>query len=518
MGDNPGFLTIPSIREAERQALSELPAGTLMQRAASAVADLADQLLQRQHPNSPVSALIGPGNNGADALLALMLLARRGYAVRAYGDTPADLSTLPEDACRVHAKWRDGGGVLSDLQQLPDQLPGLSGASTADGAVGLVIDGMFGIGLQRPLAGRWAHAAQLTHRLACPVLAIDVPSGLHAETGAIVGGERAAAVQASHTVTMIANKAGLHTGTGAVLAGQVTLADLDVPTRAPDGLLIDRDWVLTRLKHRSPGAHKGTFGTVGILGGAPSMPGAALLAATGARASGAGKVTVLSPGHQVFDPANAQIMNWVIERLADLERYLQRIDTIVAGCGLGTDESAGMLLVRAMLAPKAAVFDADALNLVAAGPAQPDLRATLIQRTRLHPTVLTPHPLEAARLLGITTTQVQQNRIDAALTLARHYGAVTVLKGAGSIIAAPDGRWAVCASGSAALATGGTGDCLAGMIGALLAQRYTPWEAAAVVVWIHGDAGQRWSVGHPRHIGMTATDLLHHVVASFNQL
>lgn len=513
MTESPGFLTIDRIRQAETGALAGAPEGALMRKAALAVTRLADRLLQRQRRPAPVSALVGPGNNGADALLALMMLASRGYAVRAFA-SPTD-RRLPPDAARVHAQWLARGGSFTALDRLPDHLPALSHRDGShDG--GLIIDGLFGIGLQRPLQGDAAAAAQLTHRLDSPVIAVDVPSGLNASTGAIVGGERAAVVCASHTVTMIANKPGLHTGTGKEVAGAVSLATLDVDPGPVDGLLIDQSWVGARLSVRKANTHKGSFGFVAILGGAATMPGASLLAGHGARAAGAGKVALISPDRAVFDAGSPQLMAWQANHPSQLAEQLKPVNTLVAGCGLGTEPLAGVLLATGLGGSVAAVLDADALNLLASPSDAPPLGRLLNERAATSPTVLTPHPLEAARLLRQTVAQVQNDRIGAALRLAAQTRCTVVLKGAGSIIAAPDGRHAINTSGGPALATGGTGDLLAGVIGGLLAQGHTAWEAAAIGTWVHGHAADRWTHEHPRATGLDANHLIGQLISVFN--
>lgn len=520
MSESQGFLSIERIRLLEHQALAAARPGELMRRAAIAVTELADQLLQNQNRNTCVTGLIGPGNNGADALLALMMLARRGYQVRACAIQSQEFDQAnPEsnsDRAAVLSRWQAQGGILTPLSQLPDWLPALSGAQILPQTDILLLDGLFGIGIKRPITGQAAQIAQLTHRLDAPVIAIDAPSGLNADSGAIIGGERAAVVKASHTVTMLANKAGLHTGIGKAVSGRVSVAPLGVTYSKPEGRLIDRDWVTTRIKSRGPDTHKGSFGTVGVLGGAASMPGAALLAASGALAMGAGKVAIMSPAGELFDTGKPQLMSWSVQKPADLDRHLKSATTLVVGCGLGSNDAAHTLVSKALACDLPMVLDADGLNIVAASQHNTTLSAALVERNRPGVTVITPHPLEAARILGQTVNQIQNNRIDAALDLARRTQSTVILKGAGSVIAAPDGRWAINASGGPSLATGGTGDILAGMVGALLAQGYLPWEAAAIAAWVHGNAGDRWSDKHRRGVGLSAADLLHQIVLSFN--
>lgn len=514
MTDSHAFMSLEKIRAVEARALSATAPGELMYRAAYDIAALAESLLITRPAQASVTALVGPGNNGGDALLALMLLQARGYRTRACALTSMPIAN--SDAQAVWSQFLARGGSFSQMKDLPDLLPALSGGSAKAQNETILIDGMFGIGLHRPLEADAARAAQLTHRLDSPVLAIDVPSGLNADTGAKLGGERSAAVKASHTITLIANKPGLHTGQGRALAGKVIVSTLGIETSAPSGMSIDRQWVATRLRTRLSNSHKGTFGTVGILGGAPSMPGAALLAARAAQAGGAGKVAIMSPGARVFDPGSPQLMSWLLERPADLDAHLQQISCLVAGCGLGTDQLANTLLARALAAPLPAVIDADALNMIARNPANPDLRGLLLSRNRSTSAIITPHPLEAARLLKLSVAQIEDNRVTNAGRLATELQCTVILKGAGSVIAEPGGRWAIINSGSAALATGGTGDLLAGLAGALLAQGYPSWEAAAMAAWLHGDAADIWTQQHPRQIGLGAGALLNHLIESIN--
>ncbi|MFK7963223.1 MAG: NAD(P)H-hydrate dehydratase [Burkholderiaceae bacterium] len=515
MSDSNAFLSLEKIRAVETRALAGADAGELMYRAASALAAMAESLLIAQPVQTSVTALIGPGNNGGDALLALMMLEAGGYQINA-----CSLGQAPNEGTDAHAVWarfQAQGGTFIPIEGLPDLLPALSGGATRGRHASLLIDGMFGIGLRRPLEGGAARTAQLTHRLDSPLIAVDVPSGINCDTGAIVGGARGAAVKASHTITLIGNKPGLYTGPGRAHAGQVSVNTLGIATPAPSGLFIDQSWVATRLRKRQTNSHKGSFGSVGVLGGAPAMPGAALLAARAAQATGAGKVTIMSPVASVFDPGSPQLMSGQLERPADLDAHVARISCLVAGCGLGTDQLASSLLARALVAPIPAVIDADALNLVAGQGAKSDLRGLMLSRGQSVPTILTPHPLEAARLLGQSVAQIEDNRVTNAGRLALEWQSTVILKGAGSVIAAPDGRWAIIGSGGPALATGGSGDLLAGIAGALLAQGYPAWEAAAMAAWLHGNAADLWAREHPRQVGLNADTLLQHLIESINQ-
>jgi len=479
------LLHTASIRALEHAALARTAPGELMGRAAAAVADAAEGLLRRLPPGTPAHAFCGPGNNGGDALLAAMLLRARGYDARAFELADACAGAAPPaDTARVREQARRIG-------MTPARIESLSGLREALAAAPLVIDGLFGIGLARPLRGLADAFCRLVEETRSPVVAIDVPSGIDADTGAVVGGPGAAAVRATLTVTMIADKPGLRTGAALDHAGQVRIAPLGVDVSAPDGLLFTRADAASLLPPRPRDSSKGTFGSVLVIGGAAGMTGAALLAGRAAQCSGAGKVWIASPDGPVFDPGQPQLMT----RSADAP--FEARATIVAGCGLGTDSRAEALLRRVLDSGLPAVLDADALTLLA--PLSTAMRDAL--------PVLTPHPLEAARLSGSEIGEIQADRVGAACTIAQSRHAVVVLKGAGSLVAHPDGRWAIVDSGGPALATAGTGDVLAGLIGGLRAQGLTAWDAALLGCWAHGHGADRWTARNHRAAGLAAARL-----------
>lgn len=479
------LLRTASIRALEQAALARAAPGELMARAAAAVADEAQRLLRRLPPGTPVHAFCGPGNNGGDALLAAMLLRERGFDVRASELAGACAgATPPADTARVREHARGTG-------MTPARIESLGGLREALAPAPLVIDGLFGIGLARPLSGLAEAFCRLVDETRPPVVAIDVPSGVDADTGAVVGGPAAAAVRATSTVTMIADKPGLRTGAALDHVGQVRIASLDVTATHADGILFTRADAARLLPPRPRDSSKGSYGSVLVVGGAAGMTGAALLAGRAAQCSGAGKVWIASPDGPVFDPSQPQLMT----RSADAPFDARA--TIVAGCGLGTDSRAEALLRRVLDSGLPTVLDADALNLLT--PISPTTPEAL--------PVLTPHPLEAARLSGCEVGEIQADRIGAACTIAESRHAVVVLKGAGSVIAHPDGRWAIVDSGGPALATAGTGDVLAGLIGGLRAQGLPAWEAALLGCWAHGHAADRWTAGTGRAAGLSAAEL-----------
>ena len=435
-----------------------------MARAGLAAANAARKLLSGNHLRERVLVLAGPGNNGGDGIEAALHLRAWGFAVTVCCVAPA--KRPPADAARAHAAWAAQGGVCArDLPALAE--------------FDLIIDAMFGIGLTRDLAAPYAGWIACVNDAAVPVLALDVPSGLDADSGHI----HAAAIRATRTLTFIADKPGLHTHHGTDCAGEIEIAGLDLRTQivpGPDSgaLLAPADFSAC-LSPRLRNTHKGTYGTLAIIGGAPGMSGAVLIAARAALKLGAGKVIgAMLDGSLSFDPLYPEVMlcNATGALGADL-------DTVVVGPGLGQSDAARALLEAYAAIACPLVLDADALNLIAL-----DARLAARITRREHPTVLTPHPLEAARLLGRSLAAVQRDRVAAALALARTYNAQVVLKGAGSVIATPQDRWLINPSGNPGMAAAGMGDALAGIAGAFIAQGFAVADAVAAAVHLHGAA------------------------------
>lgn len=461
---DPASLTSPPlfgaahIRAIDHAWAIAHPAAPLMPRAGAAAAELAATLAR--DTGESVLVLAGPGNNGGDALAAARQLRRQGFAVTVA--SRADPIYLPPDAARTWAMWQaDGGAVLTDLP--------------CGRRFGLVLDGLFGVGLQRSIEGDAADWIVAVNAMDCTVLALDVPSGLDADSGAV----RGCAVRADHTLTFLGLKPGLLTADGPDHAGTLHLDTLGVEAMLPatPGIALTQLERRHRLPPRRRNSHKGLFGHVGVVGGAPGMVGASLIAGRAALAQGAGSVTVASLDERlIVDYDEPRLM------LATPEQLVAAFpDVLVIGPGLGQTTRAHALLATALDCAGALLLDADALNLLAADP-------DLAQRAarRAPPTLLTPHPGEAARLLGVSGTDIQENRIDAALRLAARYRARVALKGAGTVIAHPDGRYAINTSGGPWLAQAGSGDRLAGMAAALVAQGLAAGDALEAAVWLHG--------------------------------
>ncbi|HZV54762.1 MAG TPA: NAD(P)H-hydrate dehydratase [Rhodocyclaceae bacterium] len=424
----------------------------LMERAGAAVAATAREMLGTR--TGPVLIVAGPGNNGGDGFVAARVLTAQGIeavVVRAgTDDIPA-------------RDWR------------------------------LVIDALFGIGLTRAIEGRLADAVGQINSLGCPVLAVDVPSGLCADTGQVLG----CIVSASRTLTFIAGKPGLYTLDGPDHSGEVLVNDLGLDVGEPEGQVISPTLFRSQLRPRRRNSHKGSFGSVGIVGGAPGMAGAALLAGRAALKLGAGRVHVGMLERLLVDPMQPELM------LRPADQAFGLATALAVGPGLGQSADAKELLRQSIAAALPLVLDADALNLLAAHPV---LLAKVSRREA--PTLLTPHPAEAARMLGMSIEAVQADRLAAALELARRSRAQVVLKGCGSIVASPDGRWFINTTGNPGLASAGSGDVLTGIAAALLAQQWPALEATLAAVHLHGAAANALVTAGTGPVGMTAGELI----------
>jgi hydroxyethylthiazole kinase-like uncharacterized protein yjeF len=461
---------IAASRLIEQSAQAGLPPHTLMARAGFAVARLA--LAVAPHARR-VCVAAGPGNNGGDGLEAALWLHRAGKHVEVR--LLADAARLPTDASASFNAAREAGVSIS---------PSLTDTTRPD----LWIDALLGLGASRAPAGVIAHAIRQINMEPGMVLAVDLPSGLHCETGQPLGAE---AIRAHHTLSLLTLKPGLFTGEGRDHAGIVWFDGLQVePREAADALLAGPPTPAQR-RHAQ---HKGSFGDALVVGGAPGMTGAAWLAARAALQAGAGRVYVdpLAAQDHALPPVDrAELMPrpGMSTDLAALQRC-----TVVCGCGGGTAVEA--VLSDVLKHSLRLVLDADALNAVASNM---KLREALAARSdEGHSTVLTPHPLEAARLLGRDTAEVQRDRLQAARRLSEQLRATVVLKGSGSIVATSGMPASINPTGNALLASAGTGDVLAGWTGGLLAQQPAssqPWSAAlqahqvaVSTVWLHGRA------------------------------
>ncbi|MFP5358481.1 MAG: NAD(P)H-hydrate dehydratase [Gammaproteobacteria bacterium] len=453
-----GLYALDPVRALERRALAAGISGyELMQRAAAAVlAQIAPRWPQARH----WLVLCGPGNNGGDGYVIARLARAAGHTVQlvALGEP-----TSPE--ARAAARdWYAAGGTHAEFR------PGLLDQAE------LVVDALLGIGLRRPVEGALREVIDAVNAASCPVVAVDLPSGLNASTGAVMG----TAVRAELTVSFILHKQGLFTHEAPDHTGERVLDRLGL---APDpGLrataeLLHPDDLPDLLPRRPRTAHKGRHGHVLVIGGDHGMAGAALLAGRAALRAGAGLVSLATRAEHAAALAAAQpeLMVHAVADPAALRPLLARATVLVVGPGLGQGGWAQALLAAVQAADRPRVLDADALNALAVDP-QPCPGA-----------VLTPHPGEAARLLGSTTQAIQQDRYAAAAALRERYGAVVVLKGAGSLVYGAQQR--VCPYGNPGMGTGGMGDVLAGIIGAFMAQGLDAERAAQAGVLAHALAG-----------------------------
>lgn len=466
----------------------------LMQRAGAAAADWAALLAGEK--KRPVLVLAGPGNNGGDAFEMARLLHERFFDICVvFAGVP---DKLPPDAAAAYLRLIAAGGQTTP--SIPE-----------DQHWSLIVDGLFGIGLTRPPEGHYASmiatANRLAERDACPLLALDCPSGLNTETGTALS----PTINATQTISFIAAKPGLYTADGPDCCGEIRISplglDIAVETEA-DGRLISLDDLSSRLKARRLNTHKGSFGNAGILGGAKSMVGAALLAGRAALKLGAGRIYLgmLDPEAPSVDLLQPELM----VRRADtlLQTDLQ---ALACGPGLGRSAEAVRLLEQALKAPVQLVLDADALNLLA-----DDGRLEGNLYNRFAPAILTPHPAEAGRLLNCSVREVQNDRIKAACELAERYRSHVALKGCGTVIATADGRWCINTTGNPGMATAGTGDVLSGLIVALLAQDWPPETALMAAVHLHGAAADRLVAEGIGPVGMTAGEIIDAARRCFN--
>jgi len=485
------------IRALERIAAARAGAAPLMQLAGLAAAEYARELLGEY--GRKVLVLAGPGNNGGDAFEVATHLMRWFYRVELV--FAGDEHQLSEDALAALKKWRACGG--STYAAPPSAL-----------RPDLVVDGLFGIGLTRALEGGYADLIDGINRLPCPKLALDIASGINADTGAVMG----TALRATHTITFIALKPGLLTLDGpdycGRLGGEIRVADLGLDVcslQETKGATTAAELLRQALPPRPLNFHKGNAGSVGVLGGASGMVGAAVLAGRAALKLGAGKVFLglLTDHPPHLDCGQPELMLRTPREL--LEAGM--VSAFAAGPGMGTAKSAEQLLREVLDAAVPLVLDADALNLIAASKT---LQARLPKRGA--PSVLTPHPAEAARLLGCATAAVQADRVKAAIELAQRYQAVAVLKGNGSVIAGPDGGWLINTSGNPGMASAGMGDVLTGMIAALLAQGADARAAAAAAVWLHGAAADALAHKGSGPIGISAGELIDPARALLNKV
>lgn len=453
------------------------PGFELMQRAAHAIW----RALRREWPEAgAVTVLAGHGNNAGDGYLVAALARRAGWQVQVLA--VSELQRLQGDAALAYEEACAAGVEI--LMWHADAEPR-----------GVLVDALLGTGLAGEVREPYAAAIDWINRSGQPVLGVDIPSGICADSGQVLG----RAVTAQLTVTLIGLKVGLFVGQALDHIGRLVFDDL----RANSDMVASQPFMaqrlagaaLPRVAPRQPTIHKGQLGHLLVVGGDQGTGGAALLSAQSALRGGAGMVSLATRAEHI-GAAQArlpEVMSLAVASANQLHALADKISVWVVGPGLGQGAWGRSLLSAAAAAGGVQVWDADALNLLAA------------DNVRIAPgSVITPHPGEAARLLGISTAELQADRPAAARALARRYDVVCVLKGAGTLVADPTGRLLVCDHGDPVMAGAGLGDVLAGLIGALIAQGCSAWQAAALGVWVHACAGE--SLAHKGN-GLAASDL-----------
>lgn len=476
--DRHFLYTVEQTRRLDQHAIEQLkiPGDELMRRAAAA----AFVSLRRHWPKARRLAIwCGPGNNGGDGFLLGALALEAGFQV----ELAALSSDAHGDALKARTQFEFAGGQgrpFDPAMDWPD----------AD----VHVDGLYGSGLNRAPEDAVARLIEAINASGRPVLALDVPSGLDADRGCCPG----AAIRAAVTVCFIARKRGLHTGAAADHVGALELDTLGLPdalwaSEQPDAELLHAD----HLPRRQRGAHKGNNGTVLAIGGDHGTAGAIRLCGEAALRAGAGMVSIATRADNLaaINAGRPELMPHAVDGADTLAPLIERCSVIALGPGLGQGDWSKALWQSVLDATVPLVLDADGLNLLAASP-----------RTFDRPAVLTPHPGEAARLLECKVPDIEADRYAAVRELARRYQAVAVLKGAGSLIADPEGRVAVCPWGNPGMASGGMGDLLTGVIAALLAQGCNAWQAACLGVGLHARAGDLAADEGER--GLLASDLL----------
>ncbi len=501
------IVTSQEMRALDRKAIEECGISSLrlMESAGEGVVETIERT-RGSMQGKTVSIVVGKGNNGGDGLVVGRLLMKRGTKVHMHLLTSPE--TLQGDALTNFMRYRDLGGTF--LAPLPSSSTTLLHTlSESD----LVVDAIFGTGLSKSIDGVFRDAITSINECGRPVVAIDIPSGLSADTGEIWG----SAIQATQTITLALPKRGLFLDQGITHSGHIAITDIGIPAWCVEeaGIqtqVITGSFVTTHLPSRPLDAHKGTCGHVGIIAGSVGKTGASVLASQAALRSGAGLVSLAAPQslNDILETMLVEVMTVSIpdlsirafgsSSLAPLLEFIQGKTAIAIGPGIGTHEetiAVVMELIPQLTIP--CVIDADALNAVATNPN--------ILNAATVPIILTPHPGEMARLLGCTTADVSRDRLGSVAKLAHHTGATVVLKGARTLVGHPDGCVDICPTGNPGMATGGTGDALAGMITSLLVQGCSARSAATVGVYMHGLAGDiaTWHYGQQ---GMIASDLV----------
>ena len=493
------------MKNIDRRAIKEfkIPGTVLMENAAAAIMTEMERFFDGL-AGVRVAIICGKGNNGGDGLALARRLAIRGVAVRVAllapfsalaGEAAVNLSILRKTDVQITPN--------ASMQSLSELL------AWSD----IIVDAMLGVGLFSPLKGTFAQAVDMINTAGKPVVSVDIPTGINADTGRVMG----AAVKADLTVTMALLKCGLVLLPGAEFSGTVLVADIGMPSEVVDSeritlSLLNQGYAWGIISDREPGAHKGDFGHLMVIAGSPGKAGAAVMAARSALRVGSGLVSVATPNNLVpiiqtsiaeaMCIPSAESIEGTLGLGAEEELLKAAIgkNACAIGPGLSTHYET-VQVVRSLIQrlPIPLIIDADGLNALASDVA-------VLKRAKA-PRILTPHPGEMARLLGISSAEVQQDRLGIAAVFAAKYNVTLVLKGAGTVVACSDGQLFINSTGNPGMATAGTGDALTGMIGGFLAQGYSPTQAACLGVYLHGLAGDL-AAKEKGELGLIAGDLI----------
>jgi NAD(P)H-hydrate epimerase len=485
--------TASQIRDLDRLAIEQydIPGAKLMERAGAA----AFQLLRARWPRCRrIVVLCGPGNNGGDGYVIARLAQSAGITtqVLSIGDT----AEMKGDAAGARKNCQAAGIAIKDFAA--DLLRGHDG----------IVDAMLGTGLERDVANEWRAAIEAVNQAGVPVLAVDVPSGLNADSGRVMG----VAVMAHATMTFMGLKTGLFSGAGREHSGEIFFNDLGMPPEIygniqPSAKRLTEKSLFGLLRARPRDMHKGDAGRVLVIGGDRGMLGAARLAGEAAYRTGAGLVLVAThPDHAAqISAARPELLVYGVATAKELRPLLARADVVAIGPGLGQERWGNVLFGAALESSLPLVVDADALNILAADP-------------QMHKDwIITPHPGEAARLLGMTTSEIQNDRFAAVREMVASFGGVSVLKGSGTLVASLyHGMVSICDRGNPGMASGGMGDVLTGIIAGLRAQGLSSLDAACLGVWAHAAAGD--DAAQAGEVGTLASDLFPFLRARLNRL
>ena len=474
--------SVESVRKIDQAAINDagISGYSLMTRAGQAAVDTA---LAAWPEAKRWQVICGSGNNGGDGYVVARMAAEKGIAVSVLAVTsPEELSG---DAATAYMDFGALGGAVAMYE------------GELDNEANLIIDGLLGSGLERNVEGQFAEVVNAINDHPAPVLALDIPSGLHGDSGEVLG----TAVQADLTITFVGLKNGLFVNNGPGLVGKLHFAGLDIPDSCRAGVQaimrqIDAGIVHKALPVRKRDAHKGKFGHVLIIGGGPGMSGAVRLCGEAALRSGAGLVSIATHASHsaMLTIGRAELMCQGVETAEELQPLLERATTIAIGPGLGTGEWSRALFEAALESELPIICDADALNLLAD------------KETSRDDWILTPHPGEAARMLGLTAGKVQADRPAALASLEDKYGGIVILKGSGTLVSSKKGQPWLCSAGNPGMATAGMGDVLTGIVAAMRAQKLSAELAAVAGVQIHAAAGDAAARAGER--GLIATDLI----------